>query len=175
MTKTIPIRCKGNRTLPHGKLKHFQGGLKEMSEESAGNLRALILKHGWVAPIFVWNKNQILDGHGRLLVLGQLLKRGYKIGPLPIVDIQAKSRKEAAEILLAINSKFQSITSEGLYGFLHEFELELDELPHLELPDIDLDAFKAGYLNENGAEKGEAGGGEQDKITCPKCGHRFEE
>ncbi len=64
------------------------------------------MKYGWIAPIFIWNKNYILDGHGRLLILEQLLKEGYIINDLPIVDIEAKTKKEAAQILLAINSKY---------------------------------------------------------------------
>ena len=111
--KQIPIRCKGNRYLPFDKLKNFQGSLKEMSEANAGKLKASILKYGWVAPVFVWGGDYILDGHGRLLVLGELLKDGYTIGELPVVDIEAQTKKEAAEILLAINSKYQTITDEG--------------------------------------------------------------
>ena len=70
MNKEIPIRCKGNRYLKYSELKAFQGNLKEMSKKNYQKLKALILKHGLIAPIFVWNQKEILDGHGRLLVLG---------------------------------------------------------------------------------------------------------
>lgn len=146
--KQIPIRCKGNRYLSYGRLKTFQGDLKEMSEANAGKLRASILKYGWVAPVFVWGGDYILDGHGSLLVLGELLKEGYTIGDLPVVDIEARTKKEAAEILLAINSKYQTITDEGLYRFMHEMELELDDLSIFELPDIDLKDFEAGFFTD---------------------------
>jgi hypothetical protein len=33
--KHIPIRCNGNRYLPLGRLKAFQGDLKEMKEANA--------------------------------------------------------------------------------------------------------------------------------------------
>lgn len=135
--------------MPHGKLVAFQGNLKEMSKDSALKLRESIFKHGWIAPVFVWDKNYILDGHGRLLVLQELIKEGYTIGPIPIVDIEAKTKKEAGEILLSINSKYQRMTEEGLYEFLHEMDISLDDLPYIELPDIDLEQFKAGYFDDN--------------------------
>lgn len=147
--KQIPIRCKGNRYLPFDSLKTFQGDLKEMTEANAGKLRASILKYGWVAPVFVWNKNKILDGHGRLLVLGELLKEGYTIDDLPIVDIEARTKKEAAEILLAINSKYQTITDEGLYQFMQDMNLEIGDLAIFELPDIDFKGFEAEFFTED--------------------------
>src|SRR3989304_9503964 len=147
--KQIPIRCKGNRYLPYDKLKTFQGDLKEMTEANAEKLKASILKYGWVAPVFVWGSDHILGGHGRLLVLGQLLEEGYAIEDLPVVDIEARTKKEAAEILLAINSKYQTITDEGLYRFMDEMELELGDLAIFELPDIDFKGFEAEFFSED--------------------------
>ena len=146
--KNIPIRCKGNRCLPFDRLKTFQGDLKDMTKANAEKLKASILRYGWVAPVFVWNKNEILDGHGRLLVLGHLLNEGYTIGDLPVVDIEAQTKKEAAEILLAINSKYQTITDEGLYQFMSEMDLKIDDLSIFELPDIDLKDFEADFFSE---------------------------
>lgn len=170
MSKTIAIKCKGNRYLPHSKLKTFQGNLKEMTKESAGKLRASILKHGWIAPVFVWDKDYILDGHGRLLVLGELLKEGYAIGNLPVVDIEAETKKEAAEILLAINSKFQSITEEGLYEFMSDMDLGIDDLADIELPDIDLEHFEAGYFSISSGVNKEPE--KKDTCKCSKCGNK---
>src|SRR4030065_2870444 len=121
----IPIRCKGNTYLPYTALKEFQGNLKKISKENLLKLRALILKHGWIAPVFVWNDTEILDGHGRLLALKGLLSDGYEIEDIPIVDIQGKSRTEAAEILLRINSHFQSITEAGLKEYMEGFDIKL--------------------------------------------------
>lgn len=144
--KQIPIKCKGNRNLSYKELKTFQGNLKEMSKSNAEKLKKSILKYGWIAPIFVWNKDYILDGHGRLLILGELFKIGYQIDNLPIVDIEAKTKKEAAEILLAINSKYQNITEEGLYQFVNEMELDLTDIKIFELPAIDMERFEMGYF-----------------------------
>ena len=148
----IPIKCKGNRNLSYKELKTFQGNLKEMSKSNAEKLKKSILKYGWIAPIFVWNKDYILDGHGRLLILGELFKIGYQIDNLPIVDIEAKTKKEAAEILLAINSKYQNITEEGLYQFVNEMELDLTDIKDFELPDIDMERFEMGYFENKGLD-----------------------
>lgn len=142
--KNILIRCKGNRYLPHTKLKTFQGNLKEMSKKNSLKLRAQIIKHGWIVPIFVWKngKNEeILDGHGRLLVLEDMIKEGYTIDDLPIVDIMAKTKKEAGEILLSINSHYQVITADGFDNFINEMKLSLKDLDNIVLPDINIDAL----------------------------------
>lgn len=148
MSKEIPIRCKGNRYVAYRVLKDFQGNLKEMSKKNFDKFRRIILKHGWIAPVFVWNDNYILDGHGRLKVLDALIKDGYTIGDIPVVDIEAKTKKEAAEILLAINSHYQTITDEGLYEFLNEMKLDFDLLKDCDLPEIDVEKFELNFLKD---------------------------
>ena len=98
----IKITCNGSRYIEIGKLKNFQGNLKELSEKEFEKLRKSILKHGFSFPVFVW-KNNILDGHQRIFVTNRLLNEGYTIKDIPIVDIDAKDRTEAAEKLLFLN------------------------------------------------------------------------
>ena len=148
--KHIHIKCKGNRYLSYSQLKTFQGNLKEMSKINVEKLKQSILIHGWIAPIFVWNNDYILDGHGRLLVLSLLLKEGYTIGDLPVVDVEAQTKKEAAQILLAINSNYQTITDDGLYEFMNEMEINFKELEMFELPDIDMERFGAEFFEKKG-------------------------
>jgi hypothetical protein len=171
----IPIRCKGNRYLPYNQLKTFQGSLKELTKDNAEKLKRSILKFGWITPVFVWKKNCILDGHGRLLILSTLLNEGYTVDDLPVVDIQAKTKKEAAEILLAINSHYQTITDEGLYEFMHDMNIDFEEFENFELADIDIEGFKGAYFGDF-APVGEEEQGkldEKSKIKCPNCGHEF--
>ncbi len=112
-------------------------------------LKSSIIKYGWIAPVFVWNKTEILDGHGRLKVLQELFKQGYTIeGDIPVCDIEAKTRKEAAEILLAISSRYQRITEEGLQEFIKLNEITLDDLPIFDLPEINLDVFSTEYQQD---------------------------
>src|SRR3989304_6287600 len=167
--KAIPINCKGNRSIPFSELRTFQGNLKEMSKESAGKLRASILKHGWVAPVFVWDKDFILDGHGRLLVLAELLKEGYTIKDLPVCDIEATTKKEAAQILLAINSKYQTITDDGLYEFMAAMELDMGDLEEIDLPDIDFEKFGSNFFTEP-PETTDPTPSQIFDCKCSKCG-----
>jgi len=173
--KIIEIKCGGSRLVSHAELLAFQGALKTMSKDSALKLKKSIIKHGWIAPIFVWNNNNIIDGHGRMLILAELVKEGYIIDELPVVDIDAKNKKEAAKILLAINSKYQDITDEGLYQFMAEMDLAAIDLDDLAMPDIDLDIFKSGYFEGFEPVSADSQGrlDEKTKIKCPKCGNEF--
>ena len=143
----IEVRCKGNRTLPYREFKTFQGNLKNISKENFTKLKNSILKFGWIAPVFVWNKNEILDGHGRLLVLDDLVKENYTIAEIPVVDIEAKTKKEAAQILLSINSKYQEITEEGLSEFMQIMDLSITELDDINISDIDMTHFTETMIN----------------------------
>ena len=148
----IPIKIKGKlRRVSHEKLRPFQGKLKEMSDESAEKLAKSILKHGWRFPIFVWQDKGvewIHDGHGRLLILQHLIDSGYTIDDLPVVDIEAKDKKEAAELLLAVNSRYQHTTPDGLYEFMTEMDIDIDTLKDYDLPDIDLESFSAEFFDD---------------------------
>lgn len=162
--KEILIRCKGSRVVSYSKLKAFQGGLKKMGKEDFESLKGQILKHGWVAPVFVWaGHDEILDGHGRLFVLEELLKEGYTIGDLPVADIEAKDRKEAAQILLAINSRYQKIVGEGLYNFGKEMGFDISDFEGMSLPEIDLGKFKKDFFGE--ASEGES---KEDSVVPKK-------
>lgn len=146
----IPIKIKGDlRRVPWKSLKPFQGNLKEMSEDDAEKLRGSLLKFGWRFPIFVWKEkknNWIHDGHGRLNVLKKLLEEGYTIGDIPVVDIQAKDKQEAGELLLALNSRFGKATPEGLYEFINEMGIDVETLLDYDFPDIDIDDFVSEFF-----------------------------
>lgn len=150
--KKIPIKCKGQKYLPYTELNEFQGNLKKITQKDLEKLKNQIKKLGWVAPIFIWvngDKNEIIDGHGRLKALKSLIEEGYTIDDLPVVEIEAKSRKEAAEILLSINSVYQKMTEKGLYEFLDDMELDLNSLENLNLPNIDISELKELFAAEN--------------------------
>ena len=146
--KHIEIRCTGSKTVPYESLKPFQGNLKEMNLDDADKLRAEISERGWIAPVFVWG-DQIMDGHGRLFVLGQMLEDGYTIDDIPVAEIHAKDETEAAKILLAINSHYQKITDEGLYEFVNKYKIEPLDLDNFEFPDIDMSQFRHFFLNDD--------------------------
>lgn len=175
--KHIPIKCSGSRTMLWHELKDFQCRLKEMSKEDYQKLRHLILTYGWITPVFVWD-GFILDGHGRLKVLAELIKEGYTIDPIPVSDIEADNRQDAAKMLLAINSQFQKITEDGLYEYLTVNEISFDVMEmEVTLPDIDIDHFRVNFYEDiefkPGTEDEQGKLDEKKKIKCPDCGYEF--
>jgi len=138
MAKKIEITCKGSNYILIDDLKNFQGNLKELPDEDLTRLKNSILKHGFSFPVFIW-ENNILDGHQRIFATRQLIDDGYAIEKIPVVEIMAKGEKEAAEKLLYINSRYAKMTESGVYDFLDDNELRLDDLDNLAIDDIDFD------------------------------------
>ena len=90
----LKIKCKGSRLSNLKDLKVIQGGLKTLSDENKAKLRNRIEQFGFDAPFFVW-RDKILDGTQRKQVLEEMEADGWKIGKVPVCDIQAASLKEA--------------------------------------------------------------------------------
>jgi hypothetical protein len=171
--KVIEITCKGQKYVPHETLKEFQGNLKILPPAQQAKLRAELLKYGFSFPVFVW-KDWILDGHQRIDTLKGLIDDGYRVGDIPVVEIEASSRKEAAEKLLLVQSKYGQITDEGLVDFVEKFDLDFESIyKDLDLPDIkDLDAFFDEHFAEIGpepiAEPAAEGIGQLDNFVTVK-------
>jgi hypothetical protein len=179
--KTIAISCTGAVNLTLAELTPLQGSLKELSDANFEKLKQSILRHGITFPFFVWESegaNFILDGTQRDRVLRKLVTEGYDIPPLPCALITAKNKREACEKILLISSQYGKMTNESLYEFISKNELGFLELEEtLDLPQINLEEFKVGWLEEPDFEPASADQqGRLDKknpITCPECGHEF--
>src|SRR5262245_7639182 len=179
--ETIEIRCQAAVNLNLTDLTPLQGALKELSDANFEKLKRSILKHGITFPFFVWQtkgENYILDGTQRDRVLNRMADEGYEIPPLPCALIEAKNSKEAAEKILLISSQYGRVTDEGLYEFLSTNDLNFGELePLLELPALDLDGFKEGWVTEpdfsptSADEQGRLD--KKNPVICPECGHEW--
>jgi hypothetical protein len=171
--KTLKITCKGYATIELDKIITIQGQLKELSDENFNKLKNQILKQGFAAPFFLWSDNgkmKCLDGTQRYRVLTVLREEGYTIPPLPYVEIEAANEKQAAEKLLSFVSQYGKTTNDGLYEFMHEFELDKDVFNNLEIPELNLEAFNEGYVEDEPKESQPPA----EKITqCPTCGEQF--
>jgi hypothetical protein len=155
MAKEIKIKCKAADGMALDELYEFQGELKTISDDELEKLKKSILKYGFSFPVFVW-KSKVLDGHQRLKAVKQLVSDGYKIknNKLPVVRIEAKNEKEAAEKLLLINSRYAKIDEGGFQVFSSEFDINLDEMvPLLELPEIVLDFESIEPIGVNDGEE----------------------
>lgn len=136
---SIVINCTGSDTIQLHELTEFQGELKERSAGDVEKIIKSIKKHGFSFPFFVWKndgKNNVLDGHGRLMALKQMAAAGEEIPALPCVYISARNEAEAKEKLLKLNSQYGHMTAESVADFLDGMEIELDDLA---LPDGVLD------------------------------------
>src|SRR5262245_22219154 len=179
--KTIAIRCTAAVNLQLRELTPLQGELKELTEANFEKLKRSILKHGISFPFFIWQDNGtyfMLDGTQRDRVLRKLAAEGYHIPALPCAIITAKDKREACEKILLISSQYGKMTNESLYEFISKNELEFLELEEmLDLPQIKLEEFKIGWLQEPDFKPASADEqGRLDKknpVTCPECGHEF--
>ena len=138
----IEINRTGSDTIQLHELTEFQGELKERSAGDIEKIIKSIRKHGFSFPFFVWKndgKNNVLDGHGRLLALKQMAAAGEEIPALPCVYISAKDEAEAKEKLLKLNSQYGHMTADSVAAFLGDIKIDFDELA---LPDGVLDLGK---------------------------------
>ena len=135
-------------------LQNFQGDLKELSPESYERLKTSFMRHGNIAPMFIWERN-ILDGQQRTKTLLRLKDEGVIIPETPCVEIKAESEKEAKRFLLQYVSQHGRVTEDGLYAFLNEADLqdELEELKlELDLPGLDLEEFCENFFTDETTE-----------------------
>ena len=126
------MRVINENNLPTASIVEFaatQGNLKFLAEDNYKKLKSSIERRGFYIPVMVWEDEKgqkwLLDGHQRKHVLET---EGW-MEPIPYISIPAKSREEAAEMLLEITSQFGTITQEGLDEYIAKFKLpEMDVL-----------------------------------------------
>lgn len=130
-------------TIAYSKLVDFQGDLKHQIEpEALEKMRNSLKKHGVFVPKFVWfdksGKANIMDGHQTKQALKSLEADGWKIPEIPYVTVEAKSRKDAAEKLLQINSRYAKMNPNTTW--LEEFDFDMGEIEELigsiEIPEL---------------------------------------
>lgn len=188
--KSLRVTCDTKLLLPLDQLYELQGDLKEMTKERYEKFRRLVEKKGiwfamhvWKEVVQVHSKSEakrvaalkkktaegstvvkwwIVDGHGRRRLFSRLRKEGYSIPPLPCVEIQASSMKEAKEAVLAASSSFQRVTGQGLYEFIEAGGFEPAVLDDYEVADIDTPDFVDEFY---GNPKGDDGGSDADLYT----------
>ena len=145
MSKTIPCACTSAKRMRLDELTEFQGTLKSLSETDYAKLKQQMIEHGFCVPVFVW-QDKILDGHQRLRVLR---KEGWTVkGGIPVDEIQAKDEKDAARKLLAITSSYGKIEGAGLYEFMAQTELEIEDIDLGRWPDLNMDLWKAEFIDQ---------------------------
>jgi len=127
-------------TTDYKKLKPLQADLKTLSFSDFEKLKQSILKYGFRVPAFVWRDSEdglwIEDAHQRQKVLAALEEEGYIIPEIPYAEIYAKDKKEAAEMLLQITSRYGEINTDT--SFFEDFNIDLSFLEEVSISEFNI-------------------------------------
>ena len=158
MGNEIKVQCDTKLSLPLENILDFQGALKTLSTANYEKLKKQIIENGFSAPIFVWKndgKFYCLDGTQRRLTLAKLKEAGYKVPDLPCVEIFAKTKLEAKKKLLSYVSQFGKVDKQGLYQYIIDAELGIEDMQEFEIPELNMNEFKEEYFDGLSATEGE--------------------
>ena len=155
VSKSLRVTCDTKLTVALDDLHGIQGAMKEMTEERYQKFRRLIIRDGINFSMHVWREPLekkkfrwwIIDGHGRHALLVKMRAEGYVVPPIPCVEIEASSFRDAKRRVLAASSSFHRATPQGVYEFLSDIEMPLEEIADYDLPDIDVPEFLAEFAD----------------------------
>jgi hypothetical protein len=129
--------------------------LKTLMEVDFKKLVKSFQENDNIDPLKVWQEKPgvmwILDGHHRQKILEHCLQNEPKKPPrlMSAIFVDCKDKKEAAKFCLLYASEYAKIQDEGLYEFLHTFDLDFSGVKgEIELPEIDLDDFEENFYTE---------------------------
>jgi hypothetical protein len=137
--KNIAIKCSYDELISVSEISPFQGDIKKRKPKQIERLISNIERDGFSFPFFVWvsqGKKWCIDGHGRLLALAEMRKRGYTIPSLPVVYIEATNEKEARKKLIEINNVNGKFNKEAFVSFVADFAETLD-FETMSIPTLD--------------------------------------
>ena len=164
----IKISCQAADTLPLDAIEEFQGNLKKRSKKDIDKIIRSIVEYGFSFPFFVWQgegHNYCLDGHGRILALAEMRRRGTDLPMFPVSYIAAADETEAKQKLLRLNSQYGQMTLDSIMEFADGMELNGDELELGFDFNCDITNIKdSDFLSDQTKKK------DKEKI-CPYCGH----
>ena len=161
-------------TLPLEDLqKNFESNnLKDKKKRDVADLKKSILKLGFKIPLVIWVEGKyITDGAGRLKALELLEYEGYEIPEIPFIPVQAKNKREAKQLTLAISSQYGEVTDQSFGDFtldMHEIDLSF-----VNLRGIDMENIKWSPEPLKKEKKKREKGKTVMMHTCPECGHEF--
>lgn len=151
--KIISIRCEAQEYHDIEDLIPFQGKLKSISSDNFHKLKESIKSDGIPLGFHIWkqkDKTYIMDGHHRKMALQALKDEGYFIPPVPCNLVIAKSKKEAAKIVLISNSKYSRVSEESLSDYMIDMELKVEDLENLDIPELNMDDFEPEQESKDG-------------------------
>lgn len=170
--RAIRVECEGAKTIPLQELKELQGELKSLSAENYGKLKKQILDLGFSEPVSVWQNegvNYLLNGTQRTRTLRTMAVEGYEIPAIPVSIVSAKSLKEAKKKILSLTSQYGVIEGQGLYEFMDESQLVMEDIEDFRFAEVDIGKFQAEYFGEPEPDPEPEDSAKAEK-QCPHCG-----
>jgi len=143
INKTVENKVTNCEVIEWSELKKYEfNTLKDEKDRDISKLKNSIVNNGFNDAFDLWSDHRfVIDGTGRKLALLELEKEGYTIPPLPVVKIEAETKKQAVKIVLSRNSNHGQITQASLADFTSG-DFELDELKALQMEELNLPSLE---------------------------------
>lgn len=145
--------------VPIEKLKTYPNNAKIHTAEQIEQIKQSIQQFGFNDPIAVWKKNEIIEGHGRLIAANEL---GLK--EVPIIRLDNLTDDERRAYMLVHN---QLTMNTGFDVELLDIELEMLDIDvsayGLEPTEIQWDLVEE--ITKENYEKPDT-----ERLRCPLCG-----
>lgn len=150
-------------------LKPYARNAKLHPAEQVEQIKKSIEQFGFNDPIAVYGKNEIIEGHGRLLAVMEM----DDVEEVPVIrlDHLSDEQRRAYSLVhnkLTMNSPFDIGILNLELEDLEDFDIDMSEFGFDEAVDFNEDALNDLFTDAPEKEK------EPKKIQCPHCGEWFE-
>lgn len=153
----------------------IQGDLKEFESEEKEQAFVKLIKERGVRFAFIvytdrWDKSWMVAGNGRkkLFLKYDIRNEDLKY-EFPVMQVYAKSKKDAARLILEESSKWHKETQEGMKEFMEAYSIDLDfvlESTTMEDFGIEFEGME-GYEGSGGSGEGSSENNYSKKIEAP--------
>ena len=144
-------------------IKPYENNAKLHPREQIEQIKKSIEKFGMNDPIGIW-KNEIVEGHGRLIACKEL-----ELKEIPIIRLDHLTDEERKAYILAHNKL--TMNSDFDFQVLND---ELAKFETIDMKDFGFD-IDIDIPDENELEDQELKDNNSKLHTCPECGCEFED
>lgn len=148
-------------------LKPYAKNAKKHPQEQVEQIKNSIREFGFNDPIAVWGKNEIVEGHGRLLAVMEM----DEIDKVPVIRLDNLSDEQRRAYMLVhnkltMNTDFDiDVLNETLEGIA---DIDMEVFGLAKIPVINLDDLDGMFKPAEDKPK------EPKQVQCPHCGEWFE-
>ncbi len=168
--RSATVSAPKARQIAIEKLVPFERNPRSHPEQQVKQIADSIQEFGFLVPILVDQKFNVIAGHGRLMAANLL---GLKTVPVLVASHLSKAQKSAyviADNRIALNSEWDQ-------ALLKELAVDLDaegvDLETLGFTMPEIEEITIGKKKKEDAAQKLGGGKETERVECPKCSHLF--